>query len=129
KCALSPNTISSFLEKIGKSSSKMEEFMNKRLEEFSNHTVIVDRMLKDNTSKTNIYSEMSRKSRTKGTQNFNLIYAYDVDSEEPIASSFYPGNMLDYTAFKDFLKTYDMKKGLLILDKGFNDKECKELMQ
>ncbi|MDP4041765.1 transposase, partial [Mycoplasma mycoides] len=58
-----------------------------------------------------------------------LIYAYDVDSEEPIASSIYPGNMLDYTAFKDFLKTYDMKKGLLILDKGFNDKECKELMQ
>ncbi|QVJ95919.1 transposase [Mycoplasma mycoides subsp. capri] len=129
KCALSPNTISSFLEKIGKSSSKMEEFMNKRLEEFSNHTVVVDGMLKDNTSKTNIYSEMSRKSRTKGAQNFNLIYAYDVDSEEPIASSIYPGNMLDYTAFKDFLKTYDMKKGLLILDKGFNDKECKELMQ
>ncbi|MDP4041778.1 IS1634 family transposase, partial [Mycoplasma mycoides] len=68
KCALSPNTISSFLEKIGKSSSKMEEFMNKRLEEFSNHTVVVDGMLKDNTSKTNIYSEMSRKSRTKGAQ-------------------------------------------------------------
>ncbi len=42
KCALSPNTISSFLEKIGKSSSKMEDFMNKRLEEFSNHSIVID---------------------------------------------------------------------------------------
>ncbi len=42
--ALSPNTISSFLEKIGKSSSKMEDFMNKRLEEFSNHSIVIDGM-------------------------------------------------------------------------------------
>ncbi len=47
--ALSPNTISSFLEKIGKSSSKMEDFMNKRLEEFSNHSIVIDGMLKNNT--------------------------------------------------------------------------------
>ncbi len=61
KCALSPNTISSFLEKIGKSSSKMEDFMNKRLEEFSNHSIVIDGMLKNNTSETNIFSEMSKK--------------------------------------------------------------------
>ncbi len=48
------NTISSFLEKIGKSSSKMEDFMNKRLEEFSNHSIVIDGMLKNNTSETNI---------------------------------------------------------------------------
>lgn len=129
KCALSSNTISSFLEKIGKSSSKMEEFMNKRLEYFSDHTIIVDGMLKNNTSQTNTFSEISRKSRTKGSQNLNLIYAYDISVQEPVASSVYPGNMLDYTAFRNFLRTYDIKNGFLILDKGFNDKECKILMQ
>ncbi len=40
--------------------------MNKRLEEFSNHSIVIDGMLKNNTSETNIFSEMSRKSRTKG---------------------------------------------------------------
>ncbi len=83
-----------FLEKIGKSSSKMEDFMNKRLEEFSNHSIVIDGMLKNNTSETNIFSEMSRKSRTKGAQNLNLIYAYDINAQEPVASSVYPGNML-----------------------------------
>ncbi|MGN3900685.1 transposase, partial [Mycoplasmopsis bovis] len=129
KCALSPNTISSFLEKIGKSSSKMEDFMNKRLEEFSNHSIVIDGMLKNNTSETNIFSEMSRKSRTKGAQNLNLIYAYDINAQEPVASSVYPGNMLDYTAFRDFLRTYKIKNGFLILDRGFDDKECKNLMR
>ncbi len=65
KCALSPNTISSFLEKIGKSSSKMEDFMNKRLEEFSNHSIVIDGMLKNNTSETNIFSEMSESLELK----------------------------------------------------------------
>ncbi|UJB25087.1 IS1634-like element ISMbov2 family transposase [Mycoplasmopsis bovis] len=129
KCALLPNTISSFLEKIGKSSSKMEDFMNKRLEEFSNHSIVIDGMLKNNTSETNIFSEMSRKSRTKGAQNLNLIYAYDINAQEPVASSVYPGNMLDYTAFRDFLRTYKIKNGFLILDRGFDDKECKNLMR
>ncbi len=50
--------------------------MNKRLEEFSNHSIVIDGMLKNNTSETNIFSEMSRKSRTKGAQNLNLILLY-----------------------------------------------------
>ncbi len=32
--------------------------MNKRLEEFSNHSIVIDGMLKNNTSETNIFSEM-----------------------------------------------------------------------
>ncbi len=58
--------------------------MNKRLEEFSNHSIVIDGMLKNNTSETNIFSEMSRKSRTKGAQNLNLIYAYDINAQEPL---------------------------------------------
>ncbi len=46
--------------------------MNKRLEEFSNHSIVIDGMLKNNTSETNIFSEMSE-SLTKGAQNLNLI--------------------------------------------------------
>ncbi len=36
---------------------------------------------------------------------------------------------LDYTAFRDFLRTYKIKNGFLILDRGFDDKECKNLMR
>ncbi len=51
--------------------------------------------------KLNIFSEYVKKlSRTKGAQNLNLIYAYDINAQEPVASSIWPmWNMLDYTGF------------------------------
>ncbi len=63
--------------------------MNKRLEEFSNHSIVIDGMLKNNTSETNIFSEMSRKSRTKGAQNLNLILLM-ILMHKNFASSVYP---------------------------------------
>ncbi len=39
--------------------------MNKRLEEFSNHSIVIDGMLKNNTSETNIFSEMSESLELK----------------------------------------------------------------
>lgn len=128
-CALSPNTISTFLKRIGESTTIMEEFMNARLKEFSKDPIVIDGMLKSNTSDTNIFSEFSRKSRIKGTEDLNLIYAYDIAKEEPVASAVYPGNMLDYTAFRDFIKTYPIEKGFLIMDKGFDDRQSKEIMK
>ena len=128
-CALSPNTISEFLKRIGASTTIMEEFMNARLKEFSKDPIVIDGMLKSNTSDVNIFSEFSRKSRIKGTQDLNLMYAYDIEKDEPVASAVYPGNMLDYTAFRDFIKTYPMENGFLIMDKGFDDKESKEIMK
>ena len=128
KCALSPNTISKFLDKIGRATTIIETFMDNRLQEFSKNPIVIDGMLKSNTSNTNIFSEYSRKSRIKGTEDLNLIYAYDIIKEEPVASAVYPGNMLDYTAFRDFIKTYPIHNGFLIMDKGFDDNQSKQLM-
>ena len=127
-CGLSANTISDFLDDIGKQTSVIEAFMNYRLNKFANNPIVIDGMLKSNTSKTNIFSEYSRKSRIKGTMDINLLYAYDLVTEEPVASGVYPGNMLDYTAFRDFLARFSFKNGFLIMDKGFSDKESKAIM-
>ncbi len=81
--------------------------MNKRLEEFSNHSIVIDGMLKNNTSETNIFSEMSRKSRTKGAQNLNLIYAYDINAKNLFV--LFTQEICYYTAFRDFLRTYKIK--------------------
>ncbi len=67
---------------------------------------------------------MSRKSRTKGAQNLNLIYAY-ILMHKNLFKFCLPRNMLDYTAFRDFLRTYKIKNGFLILDRGFMIKNVK----
>ncbi len=69
-----------------------------------------------------------RKSRTKGAQNLNLIYAYDINAQEPVEVLF-TQEICRLHAFRDFLRTYKIKNGFLILDRGFDDKECKNLMR
>ncbi len=70
---------------------------------------------------------MSRKSRTKGAQNLNLFMLI-INAQEPVKFCL-PRKYANYTAFRDFLRTYKIKNGFLILDRGFDDKECKNLMR
>ena len=97
--------------------------MSSRIQEYEKDTVVVDGMLKSSDEESNTYSEYSRKGKIKGSKDINLIYAYDIKNEEPLACTPYAGNMLDYTAFEDFIKTYPIKNGFIILDKGFDDEK------
>jgi len=117
--ALSENTISAFLEKVGMEYRYLHSFMKRRVEKMSGGDIVVDGMLKDNNSVTNSFSEFSRKGAKKGSKDINLMYAYDPLSKEPIAAKPYPGNMLDLRAVEDFVTTTSIKSGLMIIDKGF----------
>ena len=119
---LSENTVSSFLEDMGKKYRYIREYMEKRVTEAGGRSLIVDGMLKDNNSETNDFSEYSRKGSKKGSKDLNLIYAYDPQSQEPIAMKPFPGNMLDATCFIEFVEEFELKRGILIADKGFSGK-------
>lgn len=124
--ALSPNTISSFLEQTGMHLTIIDSFMNDRIRQYSGHSTVIDGMLKTNSIDTNIYSEFSRKGRIKGVEDINLIYAYDLIAKEPVACSAFAGNMLDFTCFRSFIEEHPIENGFIILDKGFDDKISKE---
>lgn len=126
KVALSPNTISRFLEELGMHTNTIDAFMNDRIKQYSGDSTVVDGMLKNNSSQTNDYSEFSRKGRVKGTEDINLIYAYDLKAKEPVACSVYAGNMLDFTCFRTFIKDHPIENGFIIMDKGFDDSISKE---
>lgn len=117
--ALSENTIATFLQDIGKAYNRIRTFMQQKVEKLYGKNIIIDGMLKDNNSYKNSFSEFSRKGRTKGSKDLNLIYAYNPETKEPIAVKPYAGNMLDMTAIGDFIDEFKIEKGLIIADKGF----------
>ncbi len=119
KVALSENTISTFLETVGMEYSKISRFMRNRIEKFGGRNLVVDGMLKDCNSDTDIFSEFSRKGSKKGSRDLTLMYAYDPKTKEPVAVKPYPGNMLDLTSVDDFLTEFHVKSGILVMDKGF----------
>lgn len=125
--ALSKNTISTFLDTLGRNVNTINSFMTKKLVELDpNALIIIDGMLKNCNSDTSSFSLFSRKGRLKNSKDISLMFAYDPDTNEPLAMKVYPGNMLDATAFTDFLKTFDIKKGMIIGDKGFKEEWAKQ---
>lgn len=116
---LSEHAVSSFLMELGEGYSHICEFMRNRVKKFVGRNIVVDGMLKDYNSKCGSLSEFSRKGAKKGSKDISLMYAFDPESKEPIAAKAYAGNILDQKAVKSFVDDYEIKKGMMIFDKGF----------
>ena len=117
--ALSKNTVSLFWKDIGKAYGSIIRFMQSRSDFVKkNHHILVDGTLKSNESIANSLADLSHKARIKGSRDISVLYAFDLDLMEPIASQCYPGNMLDMTAYEDFISKCNIKRGVIISDKG-----------
>lgn len=125
--ALSKNTVSDFLNDLGKTVSKIVSFMRNRAAKVSiDHHLLVDGTLKSDESRVNSLSDFSRKARTKGTRDISVLYAFDLEAMEPICSKCFPGNMLDITSYKSFLEENGIRKGIIVGDKGFPESAAHE---
>ena len=117
--ALSKNTVSSLLQDIGKTVSKIVRFMRKRAQKVAlDHHLLIDGTLKTDDSRVNSLSEFSRKARLKGTRDISILYAFDLEAMEPVCSKCFPGNMLDATAYGAFIAENKITKGIIVGDKG-----------
>ena len=120
---LSENTVSDFLQKVGMEYRYIHQFMENRIFRMLGKNLVVDGMLKDNNSITNMFSEYSRKGAKKGSKDVSLTYAYDPETKEPVAVYPQPGNMLDLTSIQGFVEDYHIKQCLLVMDKGYYSNE------
>lgn len=125
--ALSKNTVSTFLNDLGKTCSRIVLFMRNRTAAVAmDHHLLVDGTLKSDESKVNSLSDFSRKARTKGTRDISVLYAFDLEAMEPVCSKCFPGNMLDSTAYSEFISENGIVKGIIVGDKGFPESAAHE---
>ena len=73
---LSENTVSAFLQGIGRDGNRRLAFYHKRAASVvSDHHVAIDGMLKQDNSIVNVLSAFSYKARTKGCREISVLYA------------------------------------------------------
>lgn len=90
--SLSRNTVSTFLNNLGKALSRIIQFMQNRAAAVSmDHHLLVDGTLKSDESSVNSLSDFSRKARTKGSRDISILYAFDLEEMEPVCSQCFPG--------------------------------------
>lgn len=123
---LEKSSVSKFINNIGLDYAGRIRFMRNRVERFSkDHHMAIDGTIKNDTSICNSLSNASRKSREKGCLNVSVIYAFSIETGEPICSKVVPGNVIDCVAYKDFLEENKVTKGIVLADKGFPHKKAK----
>ena len=126
--ALDKNTVSKLLGDIGRDYAGIVEFMRNRVKAFAcDHNIAIDGTIKNDTSICNTFSKPSRKSREKGCMNISVLYAFDVETGEPICEKALPGNVIDSVAYKGFLEDNQLKEGVVLADKGFPYKKAKSV--
>ena len=125
--ALSKNTVSTFLNNIGKNYSRIVKFMQNRTALVSlDHHLLIDGTLKTNDSVVNTLSDYSRKAKIKGRRDISVLFAFDLEEMEPVCSKCFPGNMLDVTAYEEFITQNNITKGIIVADKGFPESAAHE---
>lgn len=127
--SLSENTVSKFFLETGMAYRYIQQFLRNRVQKYAGNTLVIDGTLKSSNGSENTFSEFSRKGIVKGSMDLNLIYAYDLETQEPVAVKPYPGNMLDLTAVDDFINDFTIQKALLVMDKGFYSKSFIEKLR
>ena len=118
--ALSKNQVCTFLRNVGRCYSKTVEFMRNRVAIVgADDCLIIDGTIKQDHSKVNSLSAVSRKTCHTKHRDMNVLYCYGVKSGEPLCSKAYPGNMVDMRAVSDFISENGISKGIIVADKGF----------
>jgi len=118
--AMSENTLSNLLKRIGQDGEKRKAFYQLRLAAVTaEHHIAVDGTLKQDSSSVNDLSAYSYKARARGCSEISVLYAYDIEKMEPICAEVFPGNSIDASSYASFIRDNDIKKGIIVADKGF----------
>lgn len=128
--ALSRNTISSFYTRLGMDGQKRKDFYQKRADAvIADHHIAIDGTLKKDTSIVNDLSAFSYKGRVKGCKEISVLYAYDIEEMEPVCAQVFPGNCIDAASYSKFIRENDIKKGVIVSDKGFPPGKIKDELE
>ena len=125
--AMSRNSIGSLLQRIGMNGSLRRQFYQKRMQATTaDHHIAIDGTLKQDNSKVNDLSAYSRKARVRGVCEVSVLYAYDIEQMEPVCAEVFPGNSIDASSYPAFIRDNDIRKGIIVADKGFPPSKIKK---
>ncbi len=117
---LSENVVEDLEKRLGQDEKLREKFFALRFARvLKTHKIAIDGTLKQDTSSINSLSAFSHKARVKGCRDISVLYAYDIDTKEPICAQVFPGNSIDAVSYREFIKTNKITRGIIIADKGF----------
>jgi transposase len=120
---LSKDTITKLLNDIGRHRLQAFDYMRSFIAR-SNKYIIIDGTKIINDSTTNGSSKLNIDNTGGFSKQIKVLFSFDAESKMPVFFKDYRGNVLDKTAFLNYIKEAEFNdNSCLITDKGFNDLE------
>lgn len=114
---------------LGEQFLTTEKFMISRLGKVSeDDLVVIDGCLKQDDGDFSI-SKASRKTAATKVCHHLMMYAYSPLEGEPLCSKVYPGNVTDAVAVQDFVRRLEIRKGIIVADRGFRPEVMKRVAE
>lgn len=128
--SLFKNSVTDLLQRIGQDGGKRKRFYQLRFSQVeADHHIAVDGTLKQDTSSVNDLSSFSYKARTRGCSEVSVLYACDIELMEPVCAEVFSGNSIDASSYPAFIRDNDIRKGIIVADKGFPPSKIREELE
>lgn len=128
--AMNKDHITEMFTLLGEQFRTSERFMISRLGRLSeDDLVVIDGCLKQNNGDGLSISRASRKTSATKVCHHLMMYAYSPLEGEPLCSKIYPGNVTDAVAVQDFVKSLEIRKGIIVADRGFRPEVMKKVAE
>lgn len=126
---LSKDTITKLLNELGGNRLSSFNFMRDFIDSSSKY-IIIDGTKIINDSITNGSSKLNINNTGGFSKQVKVLFSFDSSSNMPVFFKGYRGNVLDKTAFLDYIEEAGFNNNsCLVTDKGFNDIEAIEYLK
>ncbi len=115
---LAQNTVSKFLHDLGRTCSRIMQFMRNRAEQIpAEHHLLIGSTFQSGESDANRFPRFSRNVRTQGKGDRGLLYAFDLEAMEPVCTKGFFGTAPDAADYTSFLEETGIPGGILAEDR------------
>lgn len=117
---LSANTLSGFLHDLGARRDRISEFMRSCIDPDDN--IIFDGTDQLSASRCMDYPQLTKTKRGAFDTAVNIMWIFNCAKHLPVYYRLMPGSIKDVSAFKVCIEDSGMRRGVAIIDKGFQSK-------
>lgn len=118
--------VSNILENLGRRDAESKKFQDLLLQ--SVKEMAIDGHVVPRYSKLDGMTEFGYKYKSIGSEQVNLLTAYDVMKNRPVAMRMFDGSKNDKASVKEMIKDVLLEGCLYLMDRGFYSSELKEMI-
>ena len=118
--------VSNILENLGRRDTESKRFQDLLLQCVKE--MAIDGHVIPRYSKLDGMTEYGYKYKTLGSEQVNLLTAYDVTKNRPVAMKMFDGSKNDKSSVKEMIKDVLKEGCLYLMDRGFYSPELKEML-